>query len=56
MPPLPDVHFGDATVKLPDWRKRRPDRSMDDDSDNELLVTPSDVISLLGFDPKDTSL
>lgn len=46
---LPEVHFGSAT-EMPrvDWRK-----DADVDPDDEQIVTPKDVVMMLGFDPAD---
>jgi hypothetical protein len=45
-----DAHFGPYDL---DWRECAPDDSPDDDE--ELDVTPADVIGILGFDPKEFS-
>lgn len=47
-PLLPDVHFGSADAKLPDWRREPDDDGADDDAE---IRTPDDVIEMLGFDP-----
>lgn len=47
---IPEVHFGDVKEKKIDWRKVK-DTSQDDDE--ELAVSPKDVVDALGFDPKD---
>ena len=52
MSDFPDVHFGSADSKPADWRKENDD-SLDDDE--ELKETPSDVVEMLGFDPKEYS-
>ena len=49
--PLPSPCFGDANTGPLNWRKAKPDPTMDDDSDEELVATPPDVVALLGFDP-----
>ena len=49
---LPDVHFGAVDQRPVDWRKHADVTSTFDD-DTELLITPPDVIHLLGFDPKE---
>ncbi len=46
---LPEVHFGTADAKPIDWRKTPPERDPDDE---ELEVTPPDVVRMLGFDPR----
>lgn len=47
---LPDVYFGDVTESV-DWRNAEfEDQSSDDDE--ELAATPSDVVDILGFDPR----
>lgn len=47
---LPDVYFGKLTPV--DWRKSQAESDPDDE---ELDITPSDVVQLLGFDPKEFS-
>ena len=42
----PEAHFGSLHEKVPDWRKID-----DEDPDDELVVTPKDVVMMLGFDP-----
>lgn len=43
-----DVYFGEVGEVLPKWRQV----VTDEDPDDELLQeTPSDVVSILGFDP-----
>ncbi len=44
-----DVYFGDELANDVDWRSG-PDE--DDPDDEELAVTPKDIIGILGFDPK----
>ena len=47
-----DVYFGSADYKPKhDWRDK-PDTDPDPD-DEELPVTPPDVVAILGFDPLD---
>ena len=50
-----DIHFGpvDENKKV-DWREALKDEP-DIDDDEELEVTPPDVIAMLGFDPKEFS-
>jgi hypothetical protein len=43
-----DVEFG--TDALPDWRKAD---DVADADDEEMKETPSDVLMILGFDPKE---
>lgn len=47
-PLLPEAFFGEV-VDTSNWREA-PDTDVDDD---ELEVTPPDVIGILGFDPKE---
>ena len=49
------VFFGSPTAPLPDWRDGRPVSGQDDvdPDDEELDVTPPDVVAVLGFDPKE---
>lgn len=47
---LPDIHYGTADSRLPDWREMTDKNDADDDE--ELAKTPQDVIELLGFDPR----
>jgi hypothetical protein len=49
---MPYIYFGSVTTELFDWRSV-PDEP--DPDDEELEVTPSDVIAILGFDPKELS-
>jgi hypothetical protein len=48
---LPDVHFGEATEEVTNWR----DKSDEDDADDDEVLekTPQYVIDMLGFDPLD---
>lgn len=46
-----DIHFGSVTDKKTDWRKVLAVEEPDDDE--ELDVTPADVVGILGFDPKE---
>ncbi len=46
-----DVFFGAAETELPDWRSAK-DADVDAD-DEQLEVTPADVVAALGFDPLD---
>jgi hypothetical protein len=48
---LDDVHFGSPDEPLPEWDID--DESGDDPDDEELDVTPPDVVAMLGFDPKE---
>lgn len=48
--PINGVHFKSANATLPDWRNGP---EIDDPDDDEMPETPPDVISILGFDPKD---
>lgn len=47
---LPEVHFGLSESKPIDWRKTEDKPEPDDDE--ELAQTPTDVVAMLGFDPK----
>jgi hypothetical protein len=47
---LPQVHFGSVQSKPLDWREVE---DIPDSDDEELAETPSDVIAMLGFDPKE---
>jgi hypothetical protein len=47
---LPDVYFGDVDESEVDWRNLPDDIDSDDE---ELEHTPTDVIEMLGFDPKE---
>lgn len=49
---LPEIYFGRADSKLPNWRKELDDE-LDIDDDEELHPTPADVVAMLGFDPLD---
>jgi hypothetical protein len=49
---LPDVFFGPVGEPPPDWRKAK-DPLNDVDDDEELEKTPSPVVEMLGFDPKE---
>jgi hypothetical protein len=49
-----DVHFGPVSDKKIDWRKILAD-GLEKDDDEELEVTPPEVIGMLGFDPKEFS-
>jgi hypothetical protein len=49
-----DVHFGPVSDKKIDWRKALTNDNEPDD-DEELEVTPPEVIGMLGFDPKEFS-
>ncbi len=50
-----DIHFGKVEEgKIVDWRKEL-ENEPDVDDDEELDVTPPDVIAMLGFDPKEFS-
>ena len=53
MTKLIDARWGSSETPLPDWRKQQFDELPDDDE--ELADTPSDVIEMLGFDPKELS-
>lgn len=46
---IPEVHFGSVEDAPVDWR----DADLDDapDDDDELLVSPEDVVESLGFEP-----
>lgn len=44
---LPRTYFGPVSEEVVDWRNK-PDVDPDDE---QLAVTPPDVIRLLGFDP-----
>lgn len=44
------VAYGTADAPLPDWRSSP---EQDDPDDEELETTPSDVVAILGFDPKE---
>jgi hypothetical protein len=46
MSDFPDAHFGSADRKPADWRE-----TDDPDPDDEQIVTPPDVVAMLGFDP-----
>ena len=46
-----DVGFGGSEKSLPDWRLS--DRKELDPDDDEMEQTDADVISILGFDPKE---
>jgi hypothetical protein len=48
---MPDVHFGKVGGSGVDWRKI----DDPDPDDEELEVTPANVIAMLGFDPKEFS-
>lgn len=48
-----DVHFEKVDEDEPDWRNELPEEI--DPDDEELDVTPQDVIDILGFDPKEFS-
>lgn len=51
---LPQAHFGSAAAGPVDWRSAGgEDGSQDGDDDEELPVTPRDVVGMLGFDPAD---
>jgi hypothetical protein len=43
---FPYAHFGRVDKKPVDWRK-----VPDPDPDDEQIVTPPDVVAMLGFDP-----
>lgn len=47
------VFFGPTDADLPDWRQETIDDV--DPDDEELDVTPADVVAVLGFDPKEFS-
>lgn len=47
---LPDVHFGTAEAKPLDWRQYKEDSA---DDDEPLAQTPTSVVAILGFDPKE---
>lgn len=47
-----DIYFGDLKSATVDWRKENIADEEDPD-DEELEVTPSYVVFILGFDPKD---
>jgi hypothetical protein len=49
---LPDAHWGTAEAPLPDWREGGEDDDVDPD-DELLAETPPDVITMLGFDPRE---
>jgi hypothetical protein len=58
MPSLPiknssEVHFGSVNAPLPDWRQNDALLDEQDPDDQEMKETPPDVVSILGFDPKD---
>lgn len=46
MSDFPNAHFGRVDKKPVDWRK-----VPDPDPDDEQIVTPPDVVEMLGFDP-----
>ena len=46
MSDFPDAHFGSADRKPADWRE-----TDDPDPDDEQIVTPPDVVAMLGFAP-----
>lgn len=48
-----DVHFGEIDQDDPDWRNELTEEI--DPDDEELDVTPQEVIDILGFDPKEFS-
>lgn len=48
---LPDVYFGEVHDEDDDTLPEV--EGNDDDDDEELDETPSDVVEILGFDPKD---
>jgi hypothetical protein len=52
---LPEVHYGAADSPPPDLRMIKPTIFDLLDNDEELVVTPPDVVALLGFDPKEFS-
>jgi hypothetical protein len=48
-----DTHFGAVGKDCENWREAE---TNDDDPDDEILAdTPDDVVSILGFDPKEFS-
>ena len=47
------VHFGEVGGKLPNWQKNAKAVNEKDPDDEELDVTPTEVVAILGFDPKD---
>lgn len=49
-PDWPMAHFGTAETPLPEVIAANDDFDLDDE---ELEVTPSDVVTMLGFNPKD---
>lgn len=49
---LGDVYFGTELANDVDWRKGKEEIDPDDE---ELATTSPDVISILGFDPKEFS-
>lgn len=48
----PKVHFGEIDAEDEDWREGLVDEDPDDE---ELDVSPKDVVDILGFDPKEFS-
>lgn len=48
-----DIHFGPVAEKETEWTDLVGEDEPDDDE--ELDVTPPDVIGMLGFDPKEFS-
>lgn len=52
---IPKVSFGNDDASKHDWRKDDDianSKEMEDD-DEEMDITPQDVIDMLGFDPKE---
>lgn len=49
-----DIHFGEISERKANWRDVLPEIELDDDE--ELAVTPREVVGMLGFDPKEFSM
>ncbi len=47
-----DVYFGDKLANEEEWRDRPGETDMDDE---EMDISPEDVVGILGFDPREFS-